>query len=162
MFVLLCVPALGLAVPAQAGHFRYGDIAWRVVQPDVTGRAIEFKVNAGWCLGNANAIGLNFGDGTSGNANIVYANINNAYGYGTGTVQHRYNANDNFTVSYSGNNGKVLVCHNGHATCIRERNGRHGLFAHAQQRKPGYRSLPVPPRNQRNGKTQTPRLTTAR
>ena len=102
MFLLLCVLGLGLAAPAQASHFRYGDIAWRVVQSDVTGRTIEFKVNAGWRLGAANAIGLNFGDGTSGNANIVYANISNAYDYGTGTVQHRYNANGNFTVSYSG------------------------------------------------------------
>ncbi|GAA3981530.1 hypothetical protein GCM10022407_28490 [Hymenobacter antarcticus] len=100
--LLCCVLGLGLTAPAQASHFRYGDIAWRVVQSDVTGRTIEFKVNAGWRLGASNAIGLNFGDGTSANANVVYANISNAYDYGTGTVQHRYNANGNFTVSYSG------------------------------------------------------------
>ena len=102
LVLLCCVLGLGLAAPAQASHFRYGDIAWRVVQSDVSGRTIEFKVNAGWRLGAANPISLDFGDGTSANANIVYANINNAYDYGTGTVQHHYNANGNFTVSYSG------------------------------------------------------------
>ncbi|MET4074347.1 HYR domain-containing protein [Hymenobacter sp. UYCo722] len=104
LLLLTCLLGLGSLSSTWASHFRYGDISWRVVQSDVSGRTIEFKVNAGWRLSAANSIYLNFGDGSGADANVVYTNINNAYDYGTGTVQHRYNGNGNFTAYYSGGN----------------------------------------------------------
>ncbi len=89
-----------LAVLTQASHFRYGDIAWRVVQANSTGRTIEFKVNAGWRLNVFDPISLSFGDGTAAMVPITYASINGQYSYGTGTVQHTYAANGDYTASY--------------------------------------------------------------
>ena len=104
VLLLSCLLVIGTLLSAQASHFRYGDMSWRVVQSNPTGRTIEFKVSAGWALSFTSAITINFGDGTSGTVPIGYTNINGVYQYGTGTLQHTYGTNGNFTAVYSGGN----------------------------------------------------------
>ncbi len=87
---------------AEASHFRYGDISWRVVESDPTGRTIEFKVNTGWRLNAVNTIYLRFGDGTGAYMSRVITNVNGEYSYSTGTVRHTYASNGNYTAFYSG------------------------------------------------------------
>ncbi|GAB3877109.1 hypothetical protein GCM10028824_36390 [Hymenobacter segetis] len=105
MLLLCCLLGFGLAPTAQATHFRYGDMSWRVVQSDATGHTIEFKVSAGWALTTTSAISINFGDGTTaGTVPITYTNINGVYQYGTGTLVHRYVNTGSFKAVYSGGN----------------------------------------------------------
>ena len=104
VLLLSCLLVIGTLLSAQASHFRYGDMSWRVVQSNPTGRTIEFKVSAGWALSFTSPITINFGDGTSGTVPIGYTNINGVYQYGTGTLQHTYGTNGNFTAVYSGGN----------------------------------------------------------
>ena len=104
VLLLSCLLIIGALSSARASHFRYGDMSWRVVQSNATGRTIEFKVSAGWALSFTSPITINFGDGTSGTVPIGYTNINGVYQYGTGTLQHTYGTNGNFKAVYSGGN----------------------------------------------------------
>lgn len=85
-----------------ASHFRYGDISWRVVESDPTGRTIEFKVNTGWRLNAVNTPYIYFGDGTGASLAPTLTNVNGVYTYSTGTVRHTYAANGNYMAYYSG------------------------------------------------------------
>lgn len=90
------------AQSVEASHFRYGDISWRVVESDPTGRTIEFKVNTGWRLNAVNNIYLYFGDGSGASMSRTVTNVNGEYSYSTSTVTHRYSGNGNFTAYYRG------------------------------------------------------------
>lgn len=80
---------------AQASHFRYGNLSWRQLPSDSTGRTIEFKLTMGFRLSfftpaptvgstvtNATAnssAAFNFGDGTSTTVlNFTVTSVNTA------------------------------------------------------------------------------------
>ncbi|WP_375448141.1 beta strand repeat-containing protein [uncultured Fibrella sp.] len=101
---------------AQATHFRYGNLSWRQLPSDPTGRTIEFKLTMGFRLGfftptptvgstvtNASAnsgAAFNFGDGTSissFNFNVTTVNPADDYLYGEATLTHTYSTTASVT-----------------------------------------------------------------
>ncbi len=99
-FTLLLI--LLFSYSLSASHFRYGDISWRVLESDPSGRTIEFKVNTGWRLNSPNNLRFYFGDGNSATLSNVLTNVNGEYTYATGTVIHTYASNGNYTAFYGG------------------------------------------------------------
>lgn len=102
LYSILLFTGMLFSFTTVASHFRYGDISWRVVESDPSGRTIEFKVNTGWRLNATNTPYLYFGDGTGSSMSYTTTNINGEYSYLTATVTHTYSSNGNFTAYYSG------------------------------------------------------------
>jgi hypothetical protein len=62
--------ALLFTSTAEASHFRFGTISWNVPDPMAAPRTVRFVVQHAWRAGAANAVALNFGDGTSAAATL--------------------------------------------------------------------------------------------
>ncbi|MBO0952355.1 beta strand repeat-containing protein [Fibrella forsythiae] len=94
---------------AQATHFRYGNLTWRQLPSDASGRTIEFKLTMGFRLGfftptptvgstvtntSANSgAAFNYGDGTSISVfdfTVTTINAADDYLYGEATLTHTY------------------------------------------------------------------------
>jgi len=75
---------------AQATHFRYGNITWRVPDPQANPQTVELNVTIGWRSNGLGTVALNFGDG-SGNLTL---NAGNGTVIGTGTDAN----NESYTI----------------------------------------------------------------
>lgn len=100
---------LVLANKAEASHFRYGNISWRVVGSDASKRTIEFKISQAWrgtpALGESPyGSTLDFGDNTTQDFAVAATAVNatDNYYYGQATLTHTYAANGDYTVSAGG------------------------------------------------------------
>ncbi|GAA4003930.1 hypothetical protein GCM10022408_14500 [Hymenobacter fastidiosus] len=100
---------MAFANQAEASHYRYGNISWRVVESDPSKRTIEFKISQAWrgipVIGEAAYGGtLDFGDGSSEDFAVVTSAINvpENYYYGQTTVTHTYASTGNFIASAAG------------------------------------------------------------
>lgn len=97
---------LGAGAPAQASHFRYGILTWRTVPTDPSKLTVQFKVSQAWRLSfgafanNVPVPGavfndvMNFGDGTTGNMNLVVTSVDvpgDSF-YAEAVVTHTYAA----------------------------------------------------------------------
>ncbi|MEZ0539223.1 beta strand repeat-containing protein [Fibrella arboris] len=101
---------------AQATHFRYGNLTWRQLPSDASGRTIEFKLTMGFRLGyftptptvgstvtntSANSgAAFNYGDGTSISVfdfTVTTVNAADDYLYGEATLTHTFSTTGNVT-----------------------------------------------------------------
>ncbi|WP_460954170.1 beta strand repeat-containing protein [Spirosoma litoris] len=117
--ILFCLLGQLVHIPAaNATHFRYGNLSWRQLPSDATGRTIEFKLTMGFRLSysnfsptptvgstvsNANANGsaaFTYGDGTTTTAfNFTVTSVNTAddYFYAEAILTKAYSTTGNFT-----------------------------------------------------------------
>ncbi len=134
--ILLLLLAQGIYVPtAQASHFRYGNLSWRQLPSDPTGRTIEFKLTMGFRLGfftptptvgstitNATAnssAAFNFGDGISTSAfNFTVTSVNAADDnlIAEATLVRSYTANGNFTAFIQASSRLTTLQNNANGT----------------------------------------------
>ncbi|MBU6119472.1 HYR domain-containing protein [Hymenobacter siberiensis] len=114
LVLLCCVLALGAASPARASHFRYGNITWRTVTTDATGRTVQLKVSESFrrsffsgniVVGSVVSVADNlyFGDGGVTSINLTVTSVDVAADnfYGEFTVTHTYPAAINYTAYFS-------------------------------------------------------------
>jgi len=99
--------ALAAVKTAEASHFRYGNVSWRVPDPVNAPTTVEFKVTHGWRQSAGSQLNLSFGDGDS------YADLGSFIGNGLDaggngydmyefTVVHTYATADHFKASVDG------------------------------------------------------------
>jgi len=111
VIVLVLIGQLLAVSTAQATHFRYGNLSWRQLPTDPTGRTIEYKLTMGFRLGfftptptvgstvtntaaNSGAA-FNFGDGNSISVfdfKVTSVNTADDYLYGEATLTYTYGA----------------------------------------------------------------------
>ncbi len=100
---------LGAAQSAEASHFRYGTIQWRLPDPVGMPRTVEFTVDAAWrsdFIGNET---LNFGDATTGALNFttgtnIGSGVDQAgetYAVRRVVLTHTYAADGQFTAFFA-------------------------------------------------------------
>ncbi len=61
--LLTLLVLMGTTQQAAASHFRYGTIAWKVVDPVNAPLTVEFTVQTAWRANSVDGSSLNFGDG---------------------------------------------------------------------------------------------------
>jgi Cys-rich repeat protein len=61
--MLAAIVCLTIGATAQASHFRYGNITWRVPDPVGAPRTVEFTVTSTWRAAAVDGTALDFGDG---------------------------------------------------------------------------------------------------
>ncbi|MBK6512650.1 MAG: hypothetical protein IPG04_00680 [Polyangiaceae bacterium] len=109
-YVLSLLTAMCLmiwALPAQATHFRYGTINWRVPDPIGAPLTVEFTVQQAWRTAFLACDNLDFGDGTFGNGCNTVTNIGTgvdatgqSYTLREYVVTHTYASASNFLVFF--------------------------------------------------------------
>lgn len=137
--ILLCIVCQGLLISqAHATHFRYGNLSWRQLPSDLSGRTIEFKLTMGFRLGyfsptptvsstvsntTANpSSAFNFGDGatiSAFNFTVTSVNTGDDYFYGEATIVHSYTSIGAFS-AYIESSARL-------STLINNANGRYRI-----------------------------------
>ena len=117
LFIVLFLLIQSVYIPtAKATHFRYGNLSWRQLPSDPTGRTIEFKLTMGFRLGfftnPTPTVGSTitntaanpsspfvYGDGatiTTFNFTVTSVNTADDYLYAEATLVHTYSANGTY------------------------------------------------------------------
>ncbi len=105
--MLAAIVCLTIGATAQASHFRYGNITWRVPDPVGAPRTVQFTVISAWRTAFIDGTSLNFGDGVT-NAFTTGATIGtgtdaggNSFTVTQYTVNHTYATDGPFTAFFT-------------------------------------------------------------